>query len=394
MKILSLIFCFVFLFISCINEDKGKVETISLDPTNLQKVDDSNLIKEITFLKLSANDDAIIGSIWNLQITEDRIYVLDAFNSVALFVFDKEGELLFKIDNYGRGPGEFMGPYAFTVDRYENQIIIFDGRGRKLCFYDIEDGSFIEERMIKHEISRLAATKDRYIFYLNNSVTGNTKHNLIITDKEFSIKDERLEIIPDMIGYQLELPVNFSSYNNNLFFTAPADYNIYRSSIDEESFEKYLKIDFGKRNLPASYYEQFDNNQRRKEEIGTSANSISNYFETDNFRFFKYVVGTDQHYFYLESKNTNDIVHTTYQQFTEKISSVGPLMPWPNAAIDNELVWYQTPIMLFNFLEKKKNELKKEEWKKFKEDHAKLISFSQTIEKEDNPYLIFTEIDF
>lgn len=381
-------------FLGCTNEvEKHQQKSISLNPDNASEIKELNFVKEVSFLKLSNTQDAYIGSIWNIRVTQKRIYLLDSFNSLALFVYDRKGDLLFKIDNYGRGPGEFMAPYSFAVDEYKDEIIIFDGSGRKLCFYSIDNGLFIREKPLKYEISRFEVTENKYVFFLNNSLSGSSDYNIIITDKNFSIVEEHLQINPDMLGYHLELPVNFSKYDNSFFFTAPSDYHVYRINTSEEMFEKYLYVDFGEESLPSSYFEHHETNESRRNEIGESANSISNYFESDTFRFFKYVVGTDKHYFYLKSKKTGQKIHVNYDQFN-RASSFGPLLPWPSAVIGNTLVWYQNPSTLFNFLKKKQTELPLEEWERFKKKNEKLISFSKTIDKKDNPYLIFMEIDF
>lgn len=380
----------LFVFAGC-SDNKEPRHVLAIDPTDTRPARLSEFISNYEFLKLSTSDNSFIGDIDKLLVTDTRIYVLDPRQSIALYVYNRTGELEFKIANYGRGPGEFMGPYDFAIDDNRGEIIIFDARALKLCYYSIIDGSYIKEVNLDFQFFRFMVMDNTYIFFLNN-IASKYEHNILITDKELNTLDKKLKLDPNMIGYHFALPVNFSRYENKLLFTAPSDYNIYTYN-ETNGFSIYKYIDFGNYTLPASYYGRHPNNQSRRDEIGNSAYHVSNYFETDKFLFFKYSKGGSGAHYYIKSKITENIIHVNYKELEDDIG-VGPLIIWPNAIEKNTLVWFQEPGTLLRYLHKTKDGMTEPEWAAYTNKNRKLISFAQTLSAEDNPYLIFTEIDF
>jgi len=59
---------------------------------------------------------------------------------------------------------------------------------------------------------------------------------------------------------------------------------------------------------------------------------------------------------------------------------------------NNSLVWIQQPGDLLLYLNNKKEKMSEPEWKKFVNSNKELIEFAQSLSVEDNPFLIFTEI--
>jgi len=390
-NILSTILLALFL-VSCVNkESEQATTTLTLDASQAQEVKLSSFVSNVEFLKLSSEQNSYIGEIEKIEVVGDRIYVLDARQSVALYVFDREGTLQFKIANYGQGPGEFIGPYDFAIDEKNGEIIIYDARSLKLCFYNINDGSYIKEINLDFQLMRFTVSGDHFIFFLNNR-PSKYNHNILITNRDLQVIDQYLKQSPNMLGYHFSLPVNFSRFEDNTYFTAPSDYNIYRIGA-KGTFETYKAVDFGKDALPDSYYKKHRENKSRRAEIGNAAYHVSNYFESDDFLFFRYNKGEERSHFYLESKRNSKIIHADHHKLIDDIG-IGPLIVWPNTMIDNTLVWYQNQRTLLRFLHNKKDSLSEMEWAEFVRKNRKLVSFAQTLTEDDNPYLIFMEIDF
>ena len=62
--------------------------------------------------------------------SEGNIYVLDGGN-FQIKVFNETGEFLYSFGKKGQGPGEFLGPLQFGMDKNEN-IHILDMRNRRM----------------------------------------------------------------------------------------------------------------------------------------------------------------------------------------------------------------------------------------------------------------------
>lgn len=386
----------LFVFLLCISCTKTtdlefkNTSKIKLNPDSTEHVNMSSFVENIEFVKLSTENDKLIGGINKLVYNDDRIYALDSYNSIGLYVYNKEGDLLFDIAQYGRGPGEFMGPYDFAIDKGENQIVIFDARGRKLCYYRLNDGSFIKEEVVKFHFRRFTILGNKFIFYLDNRKDPSIQNNIVITNRDLDIIDESVSIIDEMRGSYFMMPANFSHYSNNVFFTAHSDNNIYK--YNGENFTPGIYIDFGERNLPQEYFEHFDENDDRREVRGDAAYNISNYFETDKFRFFLYWVNGNTNY-YLESKKVDQIIHTNDKKLVDDIG-IGPLIRWPSSFTENSLIWYNQPGELIDYIKEKRENLTDVNWNNFKRENKKLVDFSNSLSPTDNPYLTIMKIKF
>jgi len=381
------------LFVECTGDNKINVDrVIPLRPDQAKEVELSDITNDVEFLRLITDNDVYIGDLTSIQITEDRIYALDTFHSQGLYIFDRKGLLLHTIQNYGEGPGEFTGPSAFAIDDSRNHVILYDAGGNKLIFYDKSDLDFLTEKKLSFFPETFTVTDNNFLFYLNN-IPNSYESNILITDKNLNIVDHELPINKNLRGYHFYYPFNFSSSEDNLYFFAPSVYEIYITDQDQNSFREYIKVDFGNRALPKSFYAKHPNNQSRMSEIGDSAYNISNYFETESLIFFSYKVGERSFHYYIESKKTDKVIHTKHS-YLEESEKAGPLPLWPIAAWNNILIWHQQPMFLERFLNSKMSNVSESEWKRFTERNKKLINFSETITDDDNPYLLFMEINF
>jgi len=103
----------------------------------------SQLVDSISFITLETTKQSLIGRINKLRIKDSRIYVLDKRQSNCLFVFDTDGRFLFKIDESGKGPGEFVEASGFCITE-DQEIVINDFSGKKILFYNYEGESLRE----------------------------------------------------------------------------------------------------------------------------------------------------------------------------------------------------------------------------------------------------------
>ncbi|MEX0722229.1 MAG: 6-bladed beta-propeller, partial [Gracilimonas sp.] len=296
------------------------------------------------------------------------------------------------IQNYGRGPGEFMGPYDFVLNEKEDEIIIYSAMDAKLSFFDIEDGSFIKDKPLNFWMGRFEKLDEGFVFFLNNRLTKETEYNVIFTDDELRITDEFLKMKQGLIGYHYKIPMNFYAKNDSIFFISPSDYNVYYINSSVRSFKELKHFDFGDRELPDSYFEKHPDNQSRRDEAKDAVSTILSYLEGPGFESMFYSINTTT-YTYLRSKETDKVIHTNNEKL-EMDMNIGPMYRWPRTAYENSLVWYQQPGSLLRELNEIKDTLEEDEWAEFVNENRKLVSFAQTLTGDENPYLIFTKVSF
>lgn len=370
------------------NDKANSGDKLEINPENASATNYSEFVDSIEFIKLDSAK--YFGAIEKLIVTKDRLFVLDSYNSLALYVYNKKGELLFDIANYGRGPGEFMGPYDFAIDKPNEKIIIYDARGNKFSYFNLDDGSFIEDKTIGFHFRRFEVFNDGYIFYLDNRRNPDIENNIVVTDQDLNEIDSFSPIIDELRGYYASLPTNFTFYNNDVNITIHSDNSLYK--LTDKGDVSRTSIDFGNYNIPQEFFKVYEDNVDRRASREGAAFDVSAFFETDGFTHLLYWVNTDS-YYYLKSKKSDKIIHTRNNKLIDDVG-IGPLIRWPNAVYENSLVWYQQPVELFEFLAEKEEQLSDSEWETFREKNQKLLSFSETLSEDDNPYLIFMDVDF
>ena len=127
------------------NSEQFNEEYINLDLDHSSRTSNlrmSSLFSSVKIIPLQITDNSIIGTIDNLQVTDDKLFVLDKINANSLFVFDMKGKFLFKVGNKGLGPGEYSEISDFTIDIVNKFIFLLDNYRQIINVYNLEDGVF------------------------------------------------------------------------------------------------------------------------------------------------------------------------------------------------------------------------------------------------------------
>ncbi|MEX0724068.1 MAG: 6-bladed beta-propeller [Gracilimonas sp.] len=390
-KLAPLLVLFLFsVLIGCNDNFKDANHAITeIDVDKADSVYVSDFVKQVTYIPLSNTNRTLIGNVDKVRMDEDRIYVLDMYQSVGVFVYDHSGNFLFKIQNFGRGPGEFMGPYDFTIDYENDEIVIYDARGMKICFYDKETGQFLREKLFEFRFRRFEAISDGFLFHTDNRPNPNICCNIIKTDKDLNIIDEFVRVKDGMRGAFFMTPTNFSKHDDTLFFYSHNDYNIY-SSVNGD-FSIYKSFDFGEKNAPEEYYVDSELEKRDKI-LGDNVGMILSFFKNDNMEYIMYSAD-NKFYTRISSSRSEKVIHTNTDLFVNDMN-IGPEFVFALETFENSIIWAVQPYVLTNFLEKKRNELSEEAWEEFRHNNPKLMKLTNSITNDSNPYLVMTEIDF
>ena len=122
------------------NED---VININIDQLNTKRIFSlSSVFKQVKLIPLETNENCLLGTISNVELFDDTLYVLDEFNAKALFVFDLKGKFIRKIGRRGKGPGEYRRPTSFSIDAVKREIFILNDR--KILVFNL-NGTFLKQ---------------------------------------------------------------------------------------------------------------------------------------------------------------------------------------------------------------------------------------------------------
>lgn len=137
MKLLTF-FSLIFFAVSCANEKNPSVITIDvLSSTSPELKNLSEIATDIKYIPLETSPDAVMRFVNYLKATNDKYYI----NTVQeLLCFDKSGKFLYKLDQQGRGPKEYVYLSDYDIRPETNEVIVLT-RG-KLYFYNETDTGF------------------------------------------------------------------------------------------------------------------------------------------------------------------------------------------------------------------------------------------------------------
>ena len=160
------LFCFIACNYKQANDSiYNDVETISIDYENGPLVCFDSIVSDIKFIKLETKENNMIGDIYKMLITNDRIIIADKFSSKSVHLFDISGKHISKLSNLGNGPQEFLNITDVDItpsgliaikDNYKDILLYYNMDGEFVKKEDILEGgseiAFIDDHIIAHEI--------------------------------------------------------------------------------------------------------------------------------------------------------------------------------------------------------------------------------------------------
>lgn len=147
MKYLFLLIIFIIIFSSCqptINE-----KSISVDIGKISSLPPETLFTSARIIPLETTDSSLMAQIDKVLVHKKTIYLLDARQNIV-FVFNDNGNFLFKINQKGRGPEEYNFLNDININPYEQTLELLDPMGNLLTFDTT--GKFIAKVSLPKEI--------------------------------------------------------------------------------------------------------------------------------------------------------------------------------------------------------------------------------------------------
>lgn len=246
MKQFSLLLGIIILFISgCAESGKTEGEKIVFDLTNI--ADFNTKIVHIDSLKLSDNNgEFLIGEINKILIFNHKIYILDAFESKSLFVYDMQGNAKFQINYIGNGEGEFISIRDFDVDHETGNITILDSHKNQILTYD-NTGKFLYKIPLKFLITSMALNPQDSSIIADKGNGGSDdskKHIAILDQKSGKVQKHLLDVREMYENYTIAPMASLQKTGDTLRYLPPMNNSLY--SIVNGEISKRYHFDFGK----------------------------------------------------------------------------------------------------------------------------------------------------
>lgn len=232
MKIILLFILNILLtaFVSCTNSTpQESVVVIDLDKDVQKTIKYSSFVDSISYIPLETTDSCLIGHVKDIQIADSFIFVLDKKQPI-IFIFDRYGHYLSKIDRRGQGPGEYGWIVQFYYNENRKSISVCTASGScKIIEYDLQ-GNLINEFSNNYFVgdlyqfdngdylvSRIGRIDKPLSAVLICDSKGNIKKELLQRDTTYAIdcSDQwELEVFDNTINFMSPL-LNNIVYNYN-----------------------------------------------------------------------------------------------------------------------------------------------------------------------------------
>jgi hypothetical protein len=324
-------FLLLLLIFGCETESEHKGEVIKINPREAEEfVNLSEIADSIKLIKLQTEGDDVIGMARRIIIKKKYIYVQDVIQKVV-FVFDKDGKYVSKLNKQGRGPGEYLSLGFISVDDNEEYIEFVDSSLRKILKYTNITFEFLESTPFPDLNFNSMRKQDGFYYCATqqyDNVINDVKTNagLLIVDEKNQITtlfDKNIETGSLETGYHY-YGINLESFTvndkNELFLSLMFDNTFYRLKAGEA--HPVITVDFGKDGIENSFVGSLSTEQQMQYfrdvrnkaflpvlDINNSDILSISYFYAQGEPKNRALVRKEDYYLYLKQKETSKVYH-------------------------------------------------------------------------------------
>ena len=340
-----------------------------------------NVIDSVSFIRLTTEDEAILGAIDQIILMDTCLLVRDSYKTKSVKLFSMSGQFLRTIGSAGQGPGEYIEPTHMAIT--DDKIAIYDQFMRKISFYEI-DGSFIYSLNIPFfSLKFHIFDENHYLFYAVNSDNREHKsiygYSIFDCDSSFVFKSHGFYKKHDSY-FNIVDNHNFFAKNDLVYFRPVYNDTIYTISKDNTINAEYA-LDFGNKTVPQKF-RNGESSRAYKKALESEEYMFmdGNFFLTENYLLFSY----------MKAYARYDCIYSLSSGETVAFHNRTNLFPLVFAniigATDEAFVGYMFPAMVSQQLEGWKKLPYDDLIKQFGEERVKL---GMTMESDQNPIITF-----
>ena len=234
--------------VSCKSDKKVKnVRSVNIDVDSKQIYVLNDYCKINKISHLETTDTSIMGNISKLVVKNNKLF-FKAGKSV--FVFDKKGKFLWKINKRGKGPREYSEITDFLVDEVSGTTEIMDMVLQKVIIY--RNNKYVNSFSFGFRATAFQKlSENEYLFYSSDTNNGIDNRFILFSTEKNKIVNKMMPIDPVKGNFLYILDkTNFVIYSKDttlcLFGFNDTIYSFSKSRI----FERYIFINYGNKRVP------------------------------------------------------------------------------------------------------------------------------------------------
>ena len=294
-----LFFCLFLLLWGCKLPNKVSDNPMSVDIDARHEVSIFDIFERIELIPLETTDESIFRHVNRLRYHNGVLYILD-FRKI--FAFDSTtGKFLFKIDDAGQGPQQYLHINDFEIDRQRNKILVLDPIARNLLEYDL-NGRFVRRTRLPeiiHAYGSLRSLDDDVIVFQtfdpNNMLKFYSRSQDSIFSEHFPVEESRRFNFGTGFLRSNSFIMRDLAFNNNLYEVFP-----------DGTYSIAYTWDFGRLNNCITKTRNFPERPRSQEEREEQNRRFRN---SELVNYFFWLVGGNQTYRYAQIIRRNQYIH-------------------------------------------------------------------------------------
>lgn len=149
---------------SCQNKKNDKIDLdLSKKKSELKY---SEILDSIRYIQLETKDDCLIGNINQILKDDTLLFIMDR-KQKSIFIYNESGSFIQKINQVGKGEGEYISLTSFCVDPRKKKIFIYDEIQKKILQYNYNTNYEKDMKLGDSEIIRSVAlfNNGNFIFF-------------------------------------------------------------------------------------------------------------------------------------------------------------------------------------------------------------------------------------
>lgn len=308
-SILLLLFCF--LYLNCSNDPlPGSTPTIYLDPESAQETGNWESILDSTicdFIVLETTPECVIGKYSKIFFAGDTVVVCDS-ESMSVFLFNKNGKYLSKINKVGRSRQEYLNASDFYLK--DDYIWILDQNQYKVVQYSL-GGDFCNS--FQYGDGYTFAVLDSQVVF-NRAWGASYLDNTMLEVRDYNGKLKGLHIKTSSKDNNLyrgnnEYELIFNVSEKGCDILAPSKDIVYHYE-DGEATLKYI-FDFKRYALPLKMKRKgIEYLMEKKVPRENYVNYVNRVIETERYRIISFDYKKGVYYYIVDKKDESVVMYS------------------------------------------------------------------------------------
>ena len=353
----------------------------------------SDIADSLSYIKLATDTSNLIGVIDKIIPLKDRILIVDKDITQTIYIFDKSGKFIRKINKKGRGPGEYLSLNDVAVDVSNKRLIVHDDMAQKISIFTYE-GEFIEKIRLDFITTSIAYLGNNrlacYCDYINNpnySIRSKSP-NLILFDLQTRKTQSKLFFNSTINRLGITGLINnlSSTYSNEtVHLIMPLNDTVY--SICNNKVQPEYYVDLGvtpqMRELQRTASSSKSAQEASQEDSKPQYPVICNMLESDSVVYLFYRHNNKSYYgFYNPRRKTFKEGVRIWEKNTDNripvVNDLDKTIPFMPMATDGKNFYYVMESFYFDYFRNS--------------DNPQIANLSKTITANDNPVIVVAHI--